>query len=103
MGWNKYTKALIGMDEKFSISPEIENGLLINFSYCKESVLVKQFCLSHLHVVCMANNKFAAVYLIERGADINCRTEHGETPLYFAKKHGDTELVRYMESMGAII
>ena len=39
--------------------------------------------------------------LLEHGADIDARNDRGETALTWAKKRGDTELVRYLQARGA--
>lgn len=45
----------------------------------------------------------AAMLAIRRGANINCITEQGVTPLMYAAENGRTDLVKYLVNNGAVV
>ena len=49
----------------------------------------------------MADNTECAEYLIGKGADVNCRTNAGETPVMTAVRKGKVDLVRFFAERGA--
>jgi ankyrin repeat protein len=51
---------------------------------------------SALHVACLAGNHEIAQALIEAGADVNARDEHGITPLIEATRAGSIETLRVL-------
>ena len=53
---------------------------------------------SALHVACLAGNPEIAQALIEAGADVNARDEHGITPLIEATRAGSIETLRVLAS-----
>jgi len=57
-----------------------------------------------LHEGARAGHKEVVEILVEKGADINAKTNSGESPLWWAeKKHGESHpLVRFMKALGAI-
>ena len=65
----------------------VENGIDVNY---------RDSGICPLHIA--ASNKDIEVgkFLISKGADINSIAGSGYTPLQLAKKHGNTELVKYI-------
>ena len=53
---------------------------------------------SALHVACLAGNHEIAQALIEAGADVNARDEHGITPLIEATRAGSIDTLRVLAS-----
>lgn len=61
---------------------------------------------SFLHIACNSktrNSLYIAKYLIENGANINIKNKFGGTPLYFACRNNNIELIKELVNCGADI
>lgn len=58
-------------------------------------------CYPPLIVAALSGESAAVQFLLERGADVNAKTNGGTTALMCAAMHGDVELVRLLISHGA--
>lgn len=58
-----------------------------------------------LHVACQNGHKATVLKLLERQppADIGKRDQQGRTPLYFACRYGQTDIVRLLLERGAVL
>ncbi|OQR81415.1 kinase, partial [Thraustotheca clavata] len=54
-----------------------------------------------LHVAAEKGHKKVITYLLDKGMDINRKTDEGRSPLYIAAKHGNAEAVRVLVERGA--
>ena len=54
-----------------------------------------------LHSACMRGNHIAIDFLLRHGADVNCLSAQGQTPLEYAVRGGHLRLVSTLCSYGA--
>jgi len=66
----------------------------------KKNIDIKDdnYCRTALHYAAIKGYKKIAEILIKNGADINIKDNNKKTSLYYAKKHGNYELVEFLES-----
>lgn len=57
--------------------------------------------LTVLHHAVTTSNLKIIRFLVAKGANVNGKNEHGESVLSFAKKIGNSRVIRYLKSVGA--
>lgn len=89
------------LDEADAQGEWVERGMLFFFFFF--SFLRSQRGHTALHTACFMGSPHVAIFLIEKGANVNLRSRKGCTPLAWAASKGHTAVVKALLDKGANI
>nr|XP_053654674.1 serine/threonine-protein phosphatase 6 regulatory ankyrin repeat subunit B-like [Cherax quadricarinatus] len=70
--------------------------VLLNDSRCDPSLPSKVKGVTVLHIAAEAGHDDCVKMLLDAGADVNCQDDDGQTPLYYAVKNNNVDIVQML-------